>query len=285
MESDLEITNEFLCDLSDFITQNDIRLLNKKMDNYDIVNLFLENNQSEDPFFIVNLGEIIRQYKKWIYYLPNIKPYYAIKCNPDPLILKVLNNLGCNFDCASKNEIAKVIDLGVSPNRIIFANPCKMSSQIKFARAHDVDLLIFDSEHELYKIINYHPEANLVLRIKTDDTNSLCKFSCKFGADLEEVDSILKKAQAIGKRFENIDLNVIGVSFHVGSSCMSVDSYISAIIDSRKVFDIAKSMGFDMYLLDIGGGFPGVDNDKFHLKLLLKKLMKLLFPILIISII
>lgn len=122
---DFPIPDELLLEISDLINENDIKLLNKKMDIYDIVNMFLENNQSEDPFFIVNLGDIIRQYKKWEYHLPNVKPFYAVKCNPDELILKLLAKLGCNFDCASKNEIAKIINLGVSPDRIIYAHPCK----------------------------------------------------------------------------------------------------------------------------------------------------------------
>ena len=52
-------------------------------------------------------------------------PFYAVKCNNDKVILKLLASLGCNFDCASKNEIESVLDLGVSADRIIFANPCK----------------------------------------------------------------------------------------------------------------------------------------------------------------
>lgn len=187
--------------------------------------------------------------------MPNIKPFYAVKCNPDQVVLKVLAKLGCGFDCASKNEIAKIIDIGVNPENIIFANPCKMPSMIKFARAHDVDLLTFDSEYELYKIKLYHCDSNLVLRIKTDDKNSVCKFSCKFGLELNEIENIFKIAKSL-------NLKIIGVSFHVGSSCMDPDTYKTAIRDSKKVFEIGKTFGYDMNLLDIGGGFPGVDNEK-----------------------
>lgn len=246
---DLNIDIEILNDL----TEN-VQIIDKKMDTYDIVNYFLENNQSEDPFMIINIGDVIRQYHKWNKYLPNIKPFYAVKCNPDPVILNLLAKLDVNFDCASKNEIAKIIDMKVSSDRIIYANPCKMVSQIRFARSHDVDLLTFDSDHELYKLKLYHPDAKLVLRIKTDDSNSVCKFSCKFGCDLEEVESILKIAK-------NLNLNVVGVSFHVGSGCMNSKSYETAIMDSSTVFKIAKTIGYDLYLLDIGGGFLGVDND------------------------
>jgi ornithine decarboxylase len=245
-----DIPDVFLAQLSSFINGNGIKLIPKKQETYDIVNLFLEKNHSEDPFLIVNLGEVIRQYQKWNTYLPFVKPYYAVKCNPDLVILKLLYNLGCNFDCASKNEIAKIIGLGASPDRIVFANPCKMISQIKYARAHDVDLVVFDDENELYKMKMFHSNAKLILRIKTDDSNSTCKFNCKFGADIDDVELLLKKALSL-------NLNVIGISFHVGSGCRNKEQYRTAIINCHKVYKIAKNMGINIELIDIGGGFPG----------------------------
>jgi len=253
LNENLDISEEFMNQLSSFINDNNIKLIPHKMETYDIVNMFLEKNQSEDPFIIINIGDIIRQYQKWSTCLPLIKPYYAIKCNPNLVILQLLNNLGCNFDCASKNEIAKVTGLGVSPERIIFANPCKMISQIKYSRAHDVDLVVFDDVNELYKIKLFHSNAKLVLRIKTDDSNSLCKFNCKFGVDLEEVEGLLTTAKSLG-------LNVMGISFHVGSGCKDKNQYNTAIKDCYTTYEIAKKIGIKIELIDIGGGFPGTDN-------------------------
>ena len=58
-------------------------------------------------------------------------PSTAVKCNNDPVVLAVLASLGCGFDCASRAELQAVLDLGVSPDKIIYANPCKQSSHIK----------------------------------------------------------------------------------------------------------------------------------------------------------
>lgn len=49
----------------------------------------------------------------------------AIKSNPDMAIVRTLAMLGAGFDCASKQEIEQVLSIGVSPKRIIFANPTK----------------------------------------------------------------------------------------------------------------------------------------------------------------
>ena len=251
--SGIELTEETFSSISDLISSYNVNLLNKKLDIFDIVSLYLEGNQSEDPFFIVNVGDVIRQYDRWVHYLPNVQPFYAVKCNPDLLIMKVLHRLGCGFDCASKNEINKALDIGVSADSIIFANPCKMSNMIKFARAHDVDLLTFDSEHELYKIKLYHSNAKLVLRIITDDKDSVCKFSCKFGCNDKEGENLMKIAK-------ELQLNIVGVSFHVGSGCKDPKAFFKAIEDARKLFDFGKTLGYEMNFLDIGGGFPGRDD-------------------------
>lgn len=86
----------------------------------------------------------------------------AVKCNDSPLVLAVLAALGTGFDCASKNEIMKVQDLGVEANRIIFANPAKMMSHIRFASTNNINTMTFDNESELYKIKNIHSNARCV---------------------------------------------------------------------------------------------------------------------------
>ncbi len=248
---DIELNDNL--DLVSIVKENDVKIFSKTNDIYDIIDTFLENNISDEAFYIIDLGRVISQYNKWIEKLPLVQPFYAIKCNPNPVIIRVLSSLGCNFDCASKNEIAIVKQITGDPSRIIFANPCKISNQIKYARANDIDLMTFDCEQELYKIKLYHPYANLVLRIAVDDTGSLCKFNKKFGCKMEDVESILTLTKTMG-------LNVTGVSFHVGSGCTNVENFRTAIRMSKEVFEKAESMGIKMNLLDIGGGFPGTDD-------------------------
>lgn len=59
-------------------------------------------------------------------------PGVAVKCNPSIGMLKTLESLGCSFDCASKGEIELVLGLGVDASRIIYANPCKQISALKY---------------------------------------------------------------------------------------------------------------------------------------------------------
>jgi ornithine decarboxylase len=192
------LPSDSITEIYNFISDKDIKIYDTKLDSFDIINQYLEKKKGEQSFMLVDLGEIIRQYNKWKKNLPRIVPFYAIKCNPCPIILELLNKLGCSFDCASQQEILKVINLGVEPSKIIFANPCKPVDFIKFSRSNDVDLLVVDSSYELYKIKLYHPEANILVRIQTDDSKSRCKFNCKLGVELDEVKEILE----LGKNFK-----------------------------------------------------------------------------------
>lgn len=49
--------------------------------------------------------------------------------------------------------------IGVPPERIIYANPCKQVSQIKHAASSGVQMMTFDSEVELMKVARAHPKA------------------------------------------------------------------------------------------------------------------------------
>ena len=246
---------EFITEIYNYISDKNIKIYDTKLDSFDIINQYLEKKKGEQSFILVDLGDIIRQYYKWKKNLPRIIPYYAIKCNPNQIIIELLNKLGCCFDCASQQEILKIINLGIDPKKIIFANPCKPVDFIKFSRSNDVDLLVVDSCYELFKIKLYHPEAEILVRVQVDDSKSLCKFNCKFGIELENVKEILEMGKIL-------NLNIVGVSFHVGSGCEDANVYWTALSDCKKVFEIAKSLNIHMNIIDIGGGFPGTDSSK-----------------------
>jgi ornithine decarboxylase len=215
------------------------------------------DDELDDSFYIVDLNEVVIQYQKWISMLPNIKPYFAIKSNPDLKIIRLLAKLGCNFDCASKSEISTVLNIVDDPNRIIFANPCKIPSHLVYAKANNVSLMTFDCVEELYKIKQYYHEASLLLRLCVDDSNSKCKFNSKFGCKLDNIDEILKTVK-------KLDLKLKGFSFHVGSGCEDAKSYYTAIKDCRVAYTIACQYGIFIDTIDIGGGFVSSDENKFE---------------------
>lgn len=210
--------------------------------------------QKDRSFYHLHLDRVVKNVKLWKNKFPDITPYYAVKCNPNPQVLSVLSLNGCSFDCASKGEMKLVEKLqsqfGTSPD-IIFANPIKMTSHLKFSDKCGINLMTADCVEELSKIDKYCSNADVVMRIAVDDSNSLCKFNKKFGMYPEKAN--------LEKWFDKFDTlknsNLVGVSFHVGSGCSSSDSYRTAIAEARKCFDYARERGYKLNILDIGGGF------------------------------
>ena len=56
----------------------------------------------QDSFFVADVDRLMDLYDVWKAMLPKIHPFYAVKCNPEPVLLKLLASLGTGFDCASK---------------------------------------------------------------------------------------------------------------------------------------------------------------------------------------
>lgn len=100
----------------------------------------------------------------------------AVKCNNDNVVLKTLAELGTNFDCASKNEIKQILDLGVNPERIIFANPCKLKTHLEYAKENKVKVSTVDTEFEIRKIHEIYPESKYVIKIINEIYKSLQLF-------------------------------------------------------------------------------------------------------------
>lgn len=90
-----------------------------------------------------------------------------------------------------------------------------------------------------------------MVRIRCSSDKAKYKLGKKFGCDPEvEAVSLINLARDLG-------LNVVGISFHIGSSCEDFEGYAKAIKVSRQLFDVATEMGFKIRLLDLGGGYPG----------------------------
>ena len=151
-------------------------------------------------------------------------------------------------------ELSLALKLGAPIEKIIYANPCKALKHLNFAKEQGIKMMTFDSESELLKIHKFYPEAELVIRLRVEEYGSTYSFKEKFGASIETSKELLRQAK-------DLELNVIGVSFHVGSGCKSQNAHYRAIKECRELFDFAKNeLKYDFYFLDVGGGFSAVEK-------------------------
>ena len=203
----------------------------------------------ETPLLVVSLEQVEKNYcflKKW---LPNVQIYYAMKANPDREIVKKMAELGSCFDVASAGEITELTQLGISGERIIYANPIKNKQGFQVCNEVGVRKFTFDSYSEIGKMSQASPGTSVLLRVRIDNSGAHVDLNKKFGASQEQVLPLLRAAKEAG-------LDVAGLCFHVGSQTTTAEPYLRALAIMQDLFGQAKQAGFDLRILDIGGGFP-----------------------------
>ncbi|GFY56165.1 ornithine decarboxylase 1 [Trichonephila inaurata madagascariensis] len=269
----MDVTKVFANDIIRNRNIFDHLLLKSSRKCYKAIYNYLEDTSktmdSDRSFYILDLGDILWKTQLWHDRLPNVVPYYAVKANADPILMRLFVLLGYGFDCSTEGEIRLALNSGADPKKIIFAHTIKTRKALEYASSVGIDLMTFDCKEELLKISKDFPSARLILRLKSDSKTSVYNLNKKFGCDLSEVENLLLEAKSL-------NLNVTGVSFHVGALCESPETYISAIENSRMVFSIAERNGDNgiqrEYYLNDGfyGSFPYFyrDYDVKHIPLL-----------------
>lgn len=210
------------------------------------------------PLFIIDHNKIRQNYRVFKKNLPRVQAYYAVKANSNQKIIETLFNEGASFDVASYNEFMQIYkyvrhfeekdkDFYVW-DKIIFSNTIKDWQTLEKIKRYK-PLVTYDNADELKKIKKHCNIAGLVLRLKVPDTGSQVEMSSKFGAEPGEACNLIKQAFDSG-------LVVEGLSFHVGSQCTNFDNYTSALAITSEIFNDSRRKGYNLKIVDIGGGFP-----------------------------
>ena len=210
------------------------------------------------PLFIIDHDKIRANYRTFKKNLPRCQVYYAVKANSNQEIIKTLFDEGSSFDVASYNEFMQIYeyirhfkekdkDFYVW-DKIIFSNTIKDRQTLRKIKRYR-PLVTYDSKDELKKIKEDCNTAGLVLRLKVPDTGSQVEMSSKFGAEPGDAYNLIKHAFDLG-------LVVEGLSFHVGSQCTNFDNYSAALGITSAIFGDCRKGGYNLKIVDIGGGFP-----------------------------
>ena len=193
--------------------------------------------------FLLCPKKLTQNITAWQKYLPSINLYYAMKCNPHPLVINQLSKLNINFECASIKEINDCLKY---KKDIIYGHPHKSSEEIIITKKNNISKIVYDSISQLKLLHNIYPESSPILRVQSCEDKSEIKFNQKFGAHDDELDEFI--------HFHNKNkYNLYGISFHVGSKCYYPEQYIKTI-DKIKI--LVDKYQLKLNTIDIGGGFP-----------------------------
>jgi len=186
--------------------------------------------------------------------MKNIKPFYAIKSNPDINLINILQkNPYVGFDVASINEMSKTKQF-LKSNGIVYSNPCKTIEEIQYAKDNGISLLVVDDISELLKIYDLYPEADIMIRIQSIEKYSAITFNSKFGADYNGIMELIKF-------ITDKKINFVGFSYHVGSKCENMLAHnltLKSILDIY--IPILMKNNLKIKLINIGGGFTDYND-------------------------
>jgi ornithine decarboxylase len=212
---------------------------------------FVAAERPEEPVHCLRPAVIEATARQFVQAFPG-DTLYAVKCNPDPAVLRALYAGGVrHFDCASLPEIRLVRTM--FPDAVIhFMHPVKARGAIREAwQRHGVRDFVLDSAEELAKIRNEIAATGvagplgLIVRIALPKGQAVLDLSGKFGATAEDAADLLVAARQCAV--------TLGVSFHVGSQCLDPLAWRDALDLTGQVI---RAAGVAIDVVDVGGGFP-----------------------------
>ncbi|MDX1950529.1 MAG: type III PLP-dependent enzyme [Rickettsiales bacterium] len=220
------------------------------MKNFISVSNIVDNNPTDEPIHIFRENSLKSACN---FFTQNFagRVLYAVKTNPSQEIISRIYNFGItNFDVASLAEIKLVKEIAPEA-KLFFMHTVKSRSAIRQAYYnYGVRDFSVDSHEELEKIIDETDNAQdvgIFVRLSIPNSYSEYNLADKFGVDMKDAPSLIKKARNFAKK--------LGICFHVGSQCMHPDAYRIAI---RMAKNLVVKSGVTIEALDVGGGFPSV---------------------------
>ncbi len=210
---------------------------------------YLKATDRVTPYLLIDRDRLERKAKLIGLNIPGSTVYYAVKANPHPEILRVVQDGGLGFEIASEGELRVLVQMGVPPEKMISSNPMKTPLFLREAYEAGVRYFALDSLPEVRKTAELAPGSSVYVRLSVPNEGSEWPLSRKFGVEIEEALLVLKEAGEKG-------LVPAGLTFHVGSQCTNPYTWETALDKAARLWELAAESGIRMNLLNIGGGYP-----------------------------
>lgn len=176
--------------------------------------------------------------------------FYAVKANPHPEVLQVMGRAGLAFECVSKGEVARVLQVvpDIDRRKVLFTPNFAPREEYEWALAQGVWVTL-DNLHPLRHWGESFRGRDILVRIDTGygrghhDHVRTAGVHSKFGVPLFELDELERLAAGVGAR-------VVGLHAHTGSG----------VFDVRNWHEVGHLLGglterfADVRCIDLGGG-------------------------------
>ncbi|QYJ79136.1 diaminopimelate decarboxylase [Shewanella acanthi] len=189
---------------------------------------------------------------------------YAVKANSNLAVLNVLARLGSGFDIVSGGELARVIEAGGDPAKVVFSGVGKTVAEMEQALNLGIYCFNVESSAELEQLNEVAGRLDKVapvsLRVNPDvDAGTHPYISTglkenKFGIAMDEAEVVFARAHELP------NLKVKGVDCHIGSQLTEIQPFLDAMDRMLALIDRLAAQGIVIEHFDVGGGL-GVTYD------------------------
>lgn len=189
---------------------------------------------------------------------------YAVKANSNLAVLNVLARLGSGFDIVSGGELARVMEAGGDPAKVVFSGVGKTVTEMEQALNLGIYCFNVESSAELEQLNDVAGRLGKVapvsLRVNPDvDAGTHPYISTglkenKFGIAMDEAEAVFARAHALPH------LQVKGVDCHIGSQLTEIRPFLDAMDRMLSLIDRLAEQGIVIEHFDVGGGL-GVTYD------------------------
>ncbi|KJH40605.1 Pyridoxal-dependent decarboxylase, pyridoxal binding domain protein [Dictyocaulus viviparus] len=238
-----------------FFAEQPVVIIDENRDAAQIARHVADKQCGSAPFFVMDMPSVIARVDDWQFHLSRVQPYYALRCNADPVLARILADCAkLGFAVSDTQQLAAALEL-VSANRVIMDCPLWTRKTMRVAGEFNVGTIVIENEKQLMDAISYAPRARLLLAMSLNECRSDNEsLSTHKGANVEEIEEVLMTA------FE-LRANVVGVSFDLGFAT-SASSFYKALREVRSLFSFASRVGLELDTINLGGGFPASNVDK-----------------------
>lgn len=190
--------------------------------------------------------------------------HYAVKANARPEILCAIRDAGLGIDAVSGGEIARAIDCGFDPAKIVFAGVGKTDAEIMLALNAGIACFNVESEPELEAIAGIAAKldktANVALRVNPNiDAHTHAYITTglaenKFGIPMESLDAIVERCGQLPS------VKLTGLHFHIGSQITETEPFVMLAETVNRLQEHFDTLGIALETINVGGGL-GIDYD------------------------
>lgn len=191
---------------------------------------------------------------------------FAVKANSNLAVLNVLSRLGAGFDIVSGGELARVIEAGGDPAKVIFSGLGKTEAEIEQALNVGIHCFNIESAPELDRInkvaTRLGKRAPVSVRVNPDvDAGTHPYISTglkenKFGITADHALLVYRSAAAMP------GIKVLGIDCHIGSQLTSIEPFLDAIDRLLALVDQLAGEDIQLSHFDMGGGLGVTYGDE-----------------------